>query len=777
MFFLKKNQYIALLLLAAFGAALAFATFVAFNEFEQEKIHINLREKGKDRISTFQELIDKSIDEIYSLAAFFNASEKVERLEFLDFTRTILANHDGLQALEWIPRVVDAERLQHEEGARRNGLPGYRITERKEQGKMVPAGRRAEYYPVYYLEPQAGNEGALGYDLGSNPVRLEALHLARDMASPVATSRVRLVQESGEHFALLVLLPVYKKNLEFKTVAGHRAALLGFVAGVFRVDEMLAQALSVLSRQAIDIYLFDTKENDSATRFMGFYKSGKEAREFDSNPVEETVAKEYHYSLNVRVADRSWKAYCKPTEEFLQQYRSWHIWGVPGFILFFTGSVCLYLLFYFRHTESVKRQAQQLARAKNELEAEIRERKRAEEEREKLEIELRHAQKMEAIGTLAGGIAHDFNNILTIIIGNTDLARHLVAQDSPVSTKLQNVLAASNRAKNLVSKILSFSRKTERGLQPLRPYGFVRETLNMLRSTIPNMVEIEEDLDPQCGTILVDPTQIDQLLINLCTNAVHAMNERGTLTIGLQHKFLDTAAVAPRPDMKPGGYVEISVGDTGAGIDPAIIERVFDPFFTTKELGEGTGMGLSMVHGIVTSHRGMITVESVPGQGTVFRAYFPVTGDAYAVPEKVLESLSSGGKERILLVDDEEGIAELLAKILEQQGFRVVTRTTSTGALELFREEPDRFDLVITDQAMPKMSGTELIGAMKKIRPDIPMILYTGYSRTISSGEEAKKLGIAAFLLKPVDREELISNVRRVLDEGSRGALSVSAGG
>jgi DNA-binding NtrC family response regulator len=157
----------------------------------------------------------------------------------------------------------------------------------------------------------------------------------------------------------------------------------------------------------------------------------------------------------------------------------------------------------------------------------------------------------------------------------------------------------------------------------------------------------------------------------------------------------------------------------------------------------------------------MITVESVPGQGTVFRAYFPVTGDAYAVPEKVLESLSSGGKERILLVDDEEGIAELLAKILEQQGFRVVTRTTSTGALELFREEPDRFDLVITDQAMPKMSGTELIGAMKKIRPDIPMILYTGYSRTISSGEEAKKLGIAAFLLKPVDREELISIFRR----------------
>jgi signal transduction histidine kinase/ActR/RegA family two-component response regulator len=776
MFFLKKNHYIALLLLAAFGAGLAFFTFVAFNQFEQEKIRVNLKEKGKDRISTFQELIDKNIEEIFSLAAFFNASEEVERLEFRAFTQAILTHHPGLQALEWILRVPDPERLQHEESARRNGLPGYRVTERKEQGNMVPAGKRTEYFPIYYLEPNAGNEEALGYDLGSNPVRLATLNLARDMASPVATPRVTLVQEPGEHFAILVFLPVYKKNMEVKTVAGRRAALYGLVIGVLRVDKMLEQALSVLSHQEIDIYLFDAKEENPARRFMGYHAAGGGSLFSGLYPDEETVAAGYSYSLDVRVAGRSWKAYCKPTEEFLQQSMSWHVWGVPGFILLFTGSVYLYLLFYFHHTESVKRQAEKIARAKSELEAEIRERKRAEDEREKLEIELRHAHKMEAIGTLAGGIAHDFNNILTIIIGNTDLARLLLAQDSPAAVKLQEVLAASNRAKNLVSQILSFSRKAEKGLQPVRPYGFVRETVNMLRSTIPAMVEIAEDMDEQCGTILVDPTQVDQLLINLCTNAVHAMNEKGILTIGLHHKFLDAAALAHRPDMKPGTYVEISVGDTGCGIDPAIIERVFDPFFTTKELGEGTGMGLAMVHGIVTSHRGMITVESAPGQGTVFRACFPVKEGADAVPEQVLDSLPTG-TERILLVDDEEGIADLVAKILEQQGFRVVTRTKSTGALELFRKEPDRIDLVITDQAMPEMSGTEFTGAIKKIRPDIPVILCTGYSRTVSSGDEAEKLGLAAFLLKPVDREELIRTVRRVLDEGNSGTPLQPAGG
>jgi signal transduction histidine kinase/ActR/RegA family two-component response regulator len=764
MVILKKNHYISLILLAIFGFALAFVTYASFKDFEDEKIALNVREKSEDRIFTFQGLVETSIEEITSLAAFFNASEKVERQEFQLFSQSILSRHSSFLAVEWIPRVPDAERLQHEESARQEGLLDYRITQREKQGVMVPAEKRDEYFPVYYLEPQKGNELALGYDLGSNPARFEALQSARDSGKMGASSRVTLVQGKEGHFAFLVFLPIYQKGSSLLTVEERRMALRGFVLGVFRIDDLLEDALAVLSPQGINMYIFEREEKESGSFFLGSHASRARTEPFEPEMDEEKITQGHYYSLNVSVADRTWKVYCVPTQDFLLQYKSWHVWGVPGVIVLFVIFVICYLMFYFDHAERIKHYANDLLRAKDALEAEILERKRYEKEKANLEIRLRHAHRLETIGTLAGGIAHDFNNILTIIIGNTDLARLSVPEASPVHTKLKKVISASNRAKNLVSQILSFSRKDDPDLQAVRPHLIVKETVAMLRSTIPAMIMINEDIDRDCGTILVDPTQIDQILINLCTNGVHAMKEKGTLGISLKQKVLGEKEIFHRPDMAPGKYVELSVSDTGTGIDRAIIERVFDPFFTTKEVGEGTGMGLSMVHGIVMSHHGMITVDSEPGKGSTFRIYFPVVESEDVELEEKKLPLPTGA-ERILLVDDEEGIIELGRAILEQQGYRVTTKANAIEALAFVKSGPDEIDLVITDQAMPKMSGTELTAEIKKIRADIPVILCTGFSKKVSSEEEAKAFGITRLIMKPLDRQDLADIVRKTLDE------------
>jgi signal transduction histidine kinase/CheY-like chemotaxis protein len=764
MLLLKKEHYIFLILISIFGFSLAFVTYISFKDFEQEKISTTLKEKADDRIVTFQHLIDDSIDEIISLRAFFNASEKVERLEFHAFCQSILEHQPGLQALEWIPLVTDAERRLHEESARQDGFPDYRVTEREKQGLMIPAHKRDEYFPVYYIEPLEGNELALGYDLGSNPVRLEAIELSRDSGKVVATSRVTLVQDLEEQYAFLVFLPVYKSGQPVHSVKARRKALNGFVLGVFRVGELLSDAMSVLSPQGIDVYIYEESENNPGDLFLGFYASRLRTGPIKLNPGKKDAIKGYYYTSGVNVADRTWKVYFVPTPEFISQFRSWQVWGVPGVIFLFVVFVITCLAIFLDREENIKQHARDLTQAKDVLENEILERKRSEQEKANLETQLRHAQKLESIGTLAGGIAHDFNNILTIIAGNTELAKLSVPEDSPAHKKLSKVISASKRAKDLVSQILSFSRKVDQDLLPVRPHIIMKETINMLRSTIPATIEIQEDIDTECGTIVVDPTQIDQILINLCTNAVHAMQEKGTLGVGLKETFLSDRDLLHRPDMVPGKYAELSVSDTGTGIDPETIDRVFDPFFTTKEVGKGTGMGLSMVHGIALSNRGMIMVDSEPGMGSQFHVYFPVVESEDVELEEIQEDLPTG-TEKILLVDDEEGIVDLQKNMLEQHGYTITTKTSSIEALDYVTGCPEEIDLVITDQSMPEMSGTELIAEIKKIRPDIPVILTTGFSTKVSSEEEAKAMGITEFIMKPVDMRSLVTVVRKALDQ------------
>ncbi|MGO9022661.1 MAG: PAS domain S-box protein [Syntrophobacteraceae bacterium] len=384
----------------------------------------------------------------------------------------------------------------------------------------------------------------------------------------------------------------------------------------------------------------------------------------------------------------------------------------------------------------------------------------------KLERELRQAQKMEAIGTLAGGIAHDFNNILTAIIGYTEISRYKLPEGSPLCQTLDQVLKAGKRAKDLVKQILTFSRKSEQERGPVSVAPIVEEALELLRSSLPSTIEFRKRIEfkPEEGVILSEPSQIHQVLMNLCANAAHAMRRRGgVLSVNVSGLEIDRFITSPPCGLKQGRYVLIAVSDTGQGMDAAVMERIFDPYFTTKQLGEGTGMGLATVQGIVKSHGGAVSVYSEPGKGTSFKVYLPMVAESVTPGEAEVADSIGFGSERILFVDDEKALTELGKEMLESMGYKVTSRTGSPEALETFCSAPNGFDLVITDMTMPVITGVELSRKCKALRPDIPIILCTGFSDTLI-GTEPEELGICEVLLKPYAIVSLTKAIRKALD-------------
>jgi len=389
--------------------------------------------------------------------------------------------------------------------------------------------------------------------------------------------------------------------------------------------------------------------------------------------------------------------------------------------------------------------------------------KRDVSEKLKLESQLQQTQRMESIGTLAGGIAHDFNNILFPIMGHTEMLLKDITEDSPVRDSLKGIYTGALRAKGLVKQILTFSRQESGNLNLMKIQPIINEVLKLIRSSIPASIEIKQDLDPDCGVIKADPTQIHQIVMNLATNAYHAMEKTGgDLKVNLKIIKLSRDDVIT-PGITPGTYACLIIADTGIGMDKIVKEKIFDPFFTTKEKSKGTGMGLSVVHGIVQSMGGAIQVYSKPGKGTEFKVYFPMETGSFEEPNPQSNELIRGGTERIMLVDDEEAILTMEKMMLERLGYRVAPRISSIDALEEFRSDPAKFDLIITDMAMPNMSGDKLSAELVKIRTDIPVLLCTGFSETMSE-ERAESLGIKGFLLKPIVMKDFSDKIREVLD-------------
>lgn len=387
-------------------------------------------------------------------------------------------------------------------------------------------------------------------------------------------------------------------------------------------------------------------------------------------------------------------------------------------------------------------------------------------EKWQLEKRLAQAQKMEAIGTLAGGIAHDFNNILSAIVGYTELSLIDIPKGSALHNNLQQVLKAGGRAKELVRQILTFSRQRKSELLPVKVSLMINEALKLLRASLPTTIKIRHSLKSN-RSVLTDPTNIHQVLMNLCTNASYVMqDEGGILEVSLSDVELDAEFAKKHSDIQPGKFINLTVKDSGSGMTPEVTERIFDPFFTTKKLGEGTGMGLSVVHGIVKSHGGTITVESSPGKGSKFSVFLPAI-ETEATDTADQAQLVITGSERILFVDDEDFQADIGKRLLERLGYRVTAKTNSIEAFELFRQNPHEFDLVITDMTMPDLTGDILARKIIAIRPDIPIIVCTGYSERINP-DIVKEIGIRELAMKPVVMKDIAQMIERVLSKSTK---------
>lgn len=390
--------------------------------------------------------------------------------------------------------------------------------------------------------------------------------------------------------------------------------------------------------------------------------------------------------------------------------------------------------------------------------------KKAEAEMKELTERLRQSQKMEAIGTLAGGVAHDFNNILAAIIGYTELTLRSQGCDDNCQKNLQSVLKAADRAKELVKQILMFSRKGEQNRELINLSSVVGEAIGLLRKTIPATVSIRPDIDDNTGAILADPTQIQQVVMNLCTNAYHAMPEQGgDIVISVKPVTVDPGVAERYPGLPLGHYGQVIVADSGVGMTSEIISRMFEPFYTTKKQGEGTGLGLSVVHGIVQNHDGFISVDSVPGQGTTVSIFFPLLSQGRVEDQVIDGAVRCPGNEHILLVDDESMLVDLGKATLESLGYRVTATTSALEALGHFQADPAGYDMIITDQTMPEMTGDVLAKKALQIREDIPIVICTGHSAALNA-DKAIAFGVKALLMKPLTSSELSQAVRKIFD-------------
>jgi nitrogen-specific signal transduction histidine kinase/ActR/RegA family two-component response regulator len=393
----------------------------------------------------------------------------------------------------------------------------------------------------------------------------------------------------------------------------------------------------------------------------------------------------------------------------------------------------------------------------------VTEKKNQAKTRQNLEKQLTQAQKMEAVGTLAGGIAHDFNNILSAIIGYTELSRMDAEPGSPLLDNLTQINTAGLRAKELVRQILTFSRQHETDIKPVQVSVIAKEALKLLRASIPKTIEIRQHIISQAYT-QANATQIQQILMNLCTNAAHAMGmQGGILEVSLTDTMLDASAASQEISLPPGAYLRLSVSDTGCGMSPEVVQRIFDPYFTTKPKGEGSGLGMAVVHGIVRRYRGSIEVYSEEGKGTTVNVYLlrqMAAGEAESHPAP---APLPTGRETVLLVDDEPQLVTIAEQMLTRLGYRVTACEDSLEALERFGADPDAFDLLVTDMAMPKMNGIEFARAVLAIRPGMPIVLCTGYSAGLTR-ENAEAIGIREVLMKPISMQALATSVRHAID-------------
>ncbi len=825
---------------------------------ELRLVELEFHQRGSERAQAIEREFKIIVEHIESIAAVYATYGGVDRGQFSSLATSMLDEHPTIQALG-INLVVTAEgRAAHELAMHDAGHSGYTITERDPYGELVPATSRASHVVVTFIEPLTGNEEALGYDIGSEPVRREALERAITTGAPAMTGRIRLVQEHGEQYGALICVPLFVGSMPHD-IGRRRDALRGFAVGVVRYGDAVEQAVKDFLPAGIDLIVEDISSGGgegslhfhaSRTRAAGNSAASAKlapfVRTFEIGgrrfSVRGTALSLWHKRLSTmpivififgigisftiagyllwqatisrrvlqviaqrKSAQQRQAAFGRMLDESHDEIYIFDA-GTLQFVhvnegarrnLGYSKEELSTMTPYDLKPEMDPGWFEELIRSMREgnkpkaVFTTVHRRKDGTQydvevhlqyslfdgaptyiamildvtERKRIDERLRQSQRIEALGTLAGGIAHDFNNVLAAVMGYAELSRDQVPPDSRVAANLAKIVRASERARDVVGRILTFSRGQVLERRPVDINQLVSETLQLMRASLPASVELRQEVETAC-MVDGDQTQLHQVMVNLCTNAGQAMTESGgVLTVRVDSVDLASPDLERLGIANSGRNVRIRVHDTGRGIRPEVAEHVFEPFFTTKPAGQGNGMGLAVAHGIVEAHNGAIRIHSEQGSGTMIEVLLPAANDRRPIDEGKRHN-AIGGKETILVVDDEPAIVDVVHAALTGFGYCVESFSDPLAALSRFLERPARFDLVITDQSMPGLSGTEFARRIRDVRPGLPLILISGFGEMLDEAA-IRQAGVTSVLAKPQRMSDLREVVRDLLDQAN----------
>ncbi|MFI5347006.1 MAG: CHASE domain-containing protein [Elusimicrobiota bacterium] len=674
---------------------------------EEQKVLDSASQRLTDVSMTLSVGLNGHLDAVQSAAGFFNSVPEATRAQFGRFAEGVRARHPGLQALEWRPRVRDAQRGAVEAAARRDGLKDFAF--RETDGRTVRP-RAPEYYPILYAEPARGNEKALGMDITQTSMIREAATRAIATGRPAASGPVQLIQDRESRNSVVVMVPA--------VAADGRVS--GLVEGVYRVDEMIEALLAGADSKSLGIRILD--ETPPGPPRLLYARPGPG----------ETAAPPL--SISGDFGERRWRVELSPRAP-AGRGRSALTWFVLLAALFFAYLIAWITLTLLGQTERVAALVESRT-------SELREQERR----------LLRAQKMESVGRLAGGIAHEFNNILMGASGLAQIVLQTVGPKHPSAPDLEGIVAAIKRAGNLVTQLLTYSRNKEAVVRPTDLNAVIGKVSKMLGVAVGAQARFDVDAGPSPAWIMADPGQVEQVLLNLAFNARDAIKGKGAVRVSTREILLERGLDTPFLSAKPGRYVALEVADDGPGIPSDVLPRILEPFFTTKPFGEGTGLGLSVVSGIVRQHGGALDIRTGDGRGTALTVYWPACDPP--PPEKT-PSPSEGaprGAGKILIVDDEPLMQPLLERILTGYGYECVSVGGGAEALDVLARSPDIRGAVL-DLVMPGMDGLETYDRMIRIRPDLKVLILSGYAPPQSEREVARR-GLP-FLTKPADPERL----------------------
>lgn len=631
-----------------FGITLSVVSFIEIRKSEFQRISLRFEIESESRYATIKREIESDLQTVDAMDAFYDANNEVDRLKFKLFAEDLLENHVSIQALAWIPRVLSSNRKEYEKSAKNEGFPDFRITERSKQGTIVSAGERKEYFPVYFVAPLKGNEIAFGFDLASNPERLEAIERSRDTGEMVATAKIKLLPEKAGQYGFLVFKPVYKIGALTDTVVNRRDNLKGFVIGAFRTIKIVEKSLSYLKPSGIDIYIYDKPVIDESA-LIYYHTSRKRKVSAKDNVRKDNMHmdmgfishKNLTYTKTLFVAGRKWLVMCKPVPGYIEDKYSFQSWAIPFAGLVLTFIVTGYLVSIKRKTKTIRRLVSDLETSNEHLQEVIWELRQTEEKVRKAQEMLIHSEKMAALGELSAGVAHEIRNPLNVISTSTQI---LMMEDNIGEETMEayNVIIEQvDRAAKIVDNLLEFARKSTIEIRKLELNELIEKMAALVLYEM-KAENIEIIVNFRRATIFIngDRDQLAQVLLNIINNARD----------GIKEKQSTHSHAEPTEDVWSGclridtwadpEHVYVSFEDNGIGIPEAIINNIFDPFFTTKQEGKGSGLGLSISYGIIKNHDGDIKVQSGNGK-TVFTLIFPAI-KTETLTETLMETLTDG---------------------------------------------------------------------------------------------------------------------------------------